>query len=132
MSEPEEREEQRALAAARLRYEVLSALHTAIRLSGITRAELVNRLPIQKSAISMTLNGRGNIQPDTIAMYLAAMGFELELKLVPLGTARKRAEEEMAAALQLLHEHSNTTKSRVALLLGVTPEDVDRLGGIEE
>jgi hypothetical protein len=58
------------------------------------------------------------------------MGFELEIRVVPLGTARQRAVLEMAIA-ENIRNLDGSTKSRVALLTGLSPDEIDRLGGIE-
>ena len=46
-----------------------------------------------------------------------------------LAARREEIHRRMAEAMKVL---DGTTKSRVALLTGVSPEDIDRLGGIQE
>lgn len=82
----------RALSAARLRYEVLKYLHWALTYTGMSQRGLARRLGIQSAAVSSTLRGNGNLRVDTVAAYLHELGFELQVKLVPLGTARRKAK----------------------------------------
>jgi predicted XRE-type DNA-binding protein len=52
-----------ALAAARLRREILVALHQAFTASGLkTQTEIARRLNVRKSAVSQVLRGDGNLQ----------------------------------------------------------------------
>lgn len=83
-----------ALASARLRREVLVALHEAFAASGVhTQSEVAERLKVRKSAVSQVFRGDGNLRINTLAEYLFALGFELDVKLVVAGEPR-RAELE--------------------------------------
>jgi transcriptional regulator with XRE-family HTH domain len=83
-----------ALAAARLRREMLVALHHAFQVSGLrTHAEVARRLGVRRSAVSQVFKGYGNLRVNTIAQYLFALGFELDVNLVLAGEPR-RAELE--------------------------------------
>jgi transcriptional regulator with XRE-family HTH domain len=83
-----------ALATARLRREVLVALHQAFAASGLTtKTEVARRLDIRRSAVSQVFRGDGNLRINTLAEYLFTLGFELDVKLVPAGEPR-RAELE--------------------------------------
>lgn len=46
-----------------------------------------------------------------------------------LAARREEIHRRMTEAMKVL---DGTTKARVALLTGVSPEDIDRLGGIQE
>jgi hypothetical protein len=46
-----------------------------------------------------------------------------------LATRREEIQRAMAEAMRVL---DGGTKSRVALLTGIAPEDIDRLGGVRE
>jgi hypothetical protein len=46
-----------------------------------------------------------------------------------LAARREEIHRRMREALRVL---DGTTKARVALLTGISPDDIDRLGGIEE
>jgi transcriptional regulator with XRE-family HTH domain len=79
-----------ALAAARLRREVLVALHEAFAASNVhTQSEVAERLHVRKSAVSQVFRGDGNLRINTLADYLFALGFELDVKLVPAGEPRR-------------------------------------------
>lgn len=80
-------------AGARLRYRVLEALHEAHSQSGLTQVEVARRLGRRKSAVGQVLNGDGNVTINTLAHYLAVMGFEADLGLLRVGEL-DRAEVE--------------------------------------
>lgn len=88
----------RALSVSRLRYEVLKVLHSSLQRSGLTQADLAGRLGIRKSAVNNVLRGDGNVRVSTLAEYLHEAGFELEIKVVPLGRPREDAVREMHVA----------------------------------
>lgn len=88
-----------ALAAARLRREVLIALHEAFAASDVdTQSEVAERLNVRKSAVSQVLRGDGNLRINTLAEYLFALGFELDIKLVVAGEPRRAEVENRTAA----------------------------------
>ncbi|MHC3470089.1 helix-turn-helix domain-containing protein [Streptomyces sp. 7R007] len=80
----------RALAAARLRYEVLATIHDSLTDSRMTQAELARRLGIRKSAVNQVVHGDGNMRISTLAEYLHTLGYELSLERVEAGTARNK------------------------------------------
>ncbi|MDH6577569.1 helix-turn-helix transcriptional regulator [Kitasatospora sp. MAP5-34] len=83
----------RRLAVSRLKHEALRSLHIALETSGISQNELAKRLHVRKSAVSQTLRGDGNLRVKTIAEYLHALGFELDIRLVRAGEPRKAITE---------------------------------------
>ncbi|QYC39047.1 hypothetical protein Nocox_07105 [Nonomuraea coxensis DSM 45129] len=83
----------RALAAARLRQEVLGALHQAQKLSGLSQSEIAQTLGVRRSAANQVFRGDGNLRVNTMADYLHAMGFELDIRLVRAGEPRRAALE---------------------------------------
>ncbi|WP_197048795.1 helix-turn-helix domain-containing protein [Streptosporangium roseum] len=85
-----------ALAAARLRHEFLGALHQALKLSGLTQSDIAQSLGIRRSAVNQVFRGDGNLRINTVADYLHAMGFELDVRLVHAGEPRKAAVEQRA------------------------------------
>jgi DNA-binding phage protein len=86
-----------ALAAARLRREVLTALHEAFQASSLgSQSAIARRLGVRRSAVNQVLRGDGNLRINTVAEYLHALGFELDVKLVPAGEPM-RAELEAPA-----------------------------------
>ncbi|MFF8500334.1 helix-turn-helix domain-containing protein [Streptomyces anulatus] len=90
------------LAAARLRRELLRVLHKGLEACGLTQSELAQRLGVRKSAVSQALRGDGNLRVNTIASYLSAMGYELDVRLVEAGEPRKAVTEgrEMVPAFK--------------------------------
>jgi transcriptional regulator with XRE-family HTH domain len=107
---------QAALAAARLRREVLVALHQAFAASGLeTQTEIARRLNVRKSAVSQVLRGDGNLRITTLAEYLYALGFELDINLVTAGEPR-RAELTGRAAVPA-HMALNATSSIVFIVM---------------
>ncbi|MER6782626.1 MULTISPECIES: helix-turn-helix transcriptional regulator [unclassified Streptomyces] len=84
----------RRLASARLRHEVLRKLFLALEASGMTQSALADALKIRKSAVNQTLRGDGNLRVTTLAEYLHALGYELNIRLVPAGEPRLAAVED--------------------------------------
>jgi transcriptional regulator with XRE-family HTH domain len=82
-----------ALASARLRYEVLGALHKALDACGMSQSDLARRMQLRRSAVNQVFRGDGNVRISTLAEYLYSMGYELDLQLVGAGEPR-RAELE--------------------------------------
>lgn len=91
----------RHLAVARLKREILRALNVALRKSEITQSELASRLKVRKSAVSQVLHGDGNLRIKTLAEYLEALGYELDVRLVEAGEPRRALVEgrEVAPAI---------------------------------
>jgi predicted XRE-type DNA-binding protein len=90
---------QRALASARLRYEILAMLHAALAQSGMTQANVASLLGIRRSAVNQVFRGDGNLRISTLAEYLAAMGGEVQLEVVPLGDSQPfRSMRQLPAA----------------------------------
>lgn len=70
-------------------------LHSALAKAGISQSELAARLGVRKSAVNQVFRGDGNMRISTLADYLHAMSFEVELRLVPVGRPREDAVREM-------------------------------------
>jgi len=101
-----------ALAAARLRREVLVALDQAFAASGLeTQTEIARRLNVRKSAVSQVLRGEGNLRITTLAEYLFALGFELDINLVRAGEPRRA--ELMGRSAVPAHTALNASLSMV-------------------
>ncbi|GIH71885.1 helix-turn-helix domain-containing protein [Sphaerimonospora thailandensis] len=86
----------RAVAAARLRHEVLALLHQAQLASRMTQSDVARELGVRRSAANQVFRGDGNIRTNTLAEYLHAMGFEADLRLVRAGEPRQAALEQRA------------------------------------
>jgi transcriptional regulator with XRE-family HTH domain len=74
-------------------------LHIALGASGVTQSALAGMLKIRKSAVNQVLRGDGNLRVKTLAEYLNALGYELDVRLVEAGEPRKAALEGRSAAL---------------------------------
>ena len=101
------------LAATRLRRETLRILHRALEASGLTQSQLADRLHIRKSAVSQVFRGDGNLRVNTLAHYLSAMGYELDIRMVDAGEPRKAVLEgrEMTPAFKQDWVESEPTAS---------------------
>ncbi|MBT2509674.1 helix-turn-helix transcriptional regulator [Streptomyces sp. ISL-98] len=110
----------RHLASARLRHEVLRKLHIALDASGVTQSALADILRIRKSAVSQTLHGDGNLRIKTLAEYLNALGYELDVRLVDAGEPRRAATEgrEVAVAAVELAEAERTATDQSESVAG--------------
>ncbi|WP_441245596.1 helix-turn-helix domain-containing protein [Kitasatospora sp. McL0602] len=101
----------RMLAGARLKHEALRSLHQALLASGMSQSELAEKLGVGKSAVNQTLRGDGNVRIKTLAEYLHAMGFELDLTIVDAGEPRKALVEGREASPALPSAPSPETVS---------------------
>jgi transcriptional regulator with XRE-family HTH domain len=119
----------RALAAARLRSDVLARLREALLRSGLTQTALAERLRIRKSAVNGVLQGDGNLRVNTLAEYLYELGAEVRVEIVPVGTQRREAVERAAQArtamsaprLSLVHTYAaEPVRAAPAASVGVT------------
>ncbi|MGW6411052.1 helix-turn-helix domain-containing protein [Streptomyces vinaceus] len=111
----------RQLASARLRHEVLRKLAQALDASGMTQAALADALSIRKSAVNQTLRGDGNLRVKTLADYLHALGYELDVRLVPAGEPRRAAQEHRSVRLAEV-EQAEAGAGRPAKALEVNPD----------
>ncbi|MEV0615180.1 helix-turn-helix transcriptional regulator [Nonomuraea sp. NPDC050404] len=84
----------RALAAARLRHEVLGALHQALQICGMSQSDVAQAVGVRRSAANQVFRGDGNVRINTLADYLHAMGFEADIRLVRSGEPRRAALEQ--------------------------------------
>lgn len=73
------------MSAARVRRRALLILHGALKASGFDQVKLAKALGLKKSAVSAALNGNGNLSLNTLAEYMGAMGFEVDLVATALG-----------------------------------------------
>jgi transcriptional regulator with XRE-family HTH domain len=108
----------RALAVARLKRTVLSALHEGLGMSGIaSQSDLARRLGVRRSAVNQVLNGDGNVRISTLAEYLHEMGYELDLNLV-------RSGEPRAAALEarVIYPSAQGARSSASVLIFIIGE----------
>jgi transcriptional regulator with XRE-family HTH domain len=80
----------RALAEAGLRDCVLRLLHEALERSDMTQVDLADKLGVRRSAVNQVLKGDGNMHVARLAAYLHALGFTLDLAIVPLDAAQER------------------------------------------
>ena len=91
----------RALAAARLRREVLRCLHRAQAASGLTVADIATAIGGRRRDVRRDFDGDGNLRPDVVARYLHAMGYEVELQLVAAGEPRAKVVAGQSSLEQL-------------------------------
>jgi transcriptional regulator with XRE-family HTH domain len=74
---------QQGLAAARLAMHVRAVLHQALEATSISQKDLADRLGVGESRVSQILSGNGNIQVSTFGKVLRAIGYKVELNVVP-------------------------------------------------
>lgn len=99
-------------AGSRLRLRAHGLLAGAMDAAEITKSELAKRLGIRKSAVSDALNGNGNFRLQTLAEYLAVMGFELELVPVRSGEVLLSMRERRAPEVEPLTMRDRDWDSR--------------------
>lgn len=79
-----------ALAAARLALRVIRLLLSAKESSGVSQKDLASRLDVSDGRVSQVMSGDGNIHIATLARFMHAMGYEVEVNAVPLRPGLKR------------------------------------------
>jgi transcriptional regulator with XRE-family HTH domain len=67
--------------------------------SGIKKAELARILNVDRSSVTQVFNGNGNVTVNTLAEYLAALGYEIDLQPVELGEILVSMREHRAPAV---------------------------------
>lgn len=77
------------LAAARLAMQATRLLSAAKRESGLSSKDISSRLGVTEGRVSQVLNGDGNIHVATLARFMRAMGYTIELTAVPAQPDRK-------------------------------------------
>jgi transcriptional regulator with XRE-family HTH domain len=104
--------EESALAMAQ------STIQNAINESGISRSDLARRMQCHRSFVSRMLTGNHNLTVKTMARSMAACGFEVRFKAVPIewtwGSLPSNAEEEVPA-------NAGTTKLTEGAVVVVVP-----------
>jgi transcriptional regulator with XRE-family HTH domain len=83
----------RRLADARLRHEALHLLWQAQAASKLSVEQMAAELGVRRRAVRRVLDGNGDISVGTLARYLHAMGYEVELRLVAAGEPRRKVVE---------------------------------------
>jgi plasmid maintenance system antidote protein VapI len=66
--------------------EVTELMCREMRLSGVSRAELAQRLGTSQSHVTMLLDGRRNMTLRTVADIMTALGREMQFRAGPLKT----------------------------------------------
>ncbi|WP_162622949.1 helix-turn-helix domain-containing protein [Microbacterium suaedae] len=89
LGELEERtaEGRREMAAARVMVHAAQSLSRAFELSGRTQKDLAHELGVSEGRVSQVLHGDGNVRLSTLARYLRAMGYVVELQVNPADNA---------------------------------------------
>jgi transcriptional regulator with XRE-family HTH domain len=67
------------MAAADLATSAVALVERALNLTGVQQKELARRLGITEGAVSQTLSGDGNMRLSTLAKYLRALGYKIQL-----------------------------------------------------
>lgn len=83
----------RALAAARLRYDLLRAIHDAVDACGGPEA-FAKKAGVRAGLVRRVLDGDGNVRINLLAHWLHTAGYELVVRLVPAGAPRRAVIEE--------------------------------------
>ncbi|MHA6764724.1 helix-turn-helix domain-containing protein [Streptacidiphilus sp. PAMC 29251] len=81
----------RRLAVARLRREAARCLRRAHLASELSVDDIASRAGSHRRDLMRALGGGHDISVEQLARYLHAMGYELELQLVPAGEPRRKA-----------------------------------------
>lgn len=82
--------------AARLRARCLALLNGALRATDCDQVQLASRLGVRKSAVNALLRGNGNVRINSLAEYMGALGFEIDMIAVPLGEIAEARNDRRA------------------------------------
>lgn len=86
-----------AVERARLRYRILAMLHDGLRASGLQYDEVAKRAGVSERRLRRDFDGDGgDLDMDTIAVYMHALGFEMRL-----GVAEPPRRRDRRMALRL-------------------------------
>jgi transcriptional regulator with XRE-family HTH domain len=77
-----------SLAAATLAMRVSRLLHGAKSASKMSSKQIAERMDISEGRVSQVLNGDGNVHIATLARFMRAMGYMLEVVAVPLDSGK--------------------------------------------
>jgi len=76
-----------ALAAAKLAIRVIRLIWYAKGAARITSKVLADRLGVTEGRVSQVINGDGNVHIATLARFMHAMGYEVQIKATPISAA---------------------------------------------
>lgn len=79
------------LAAANLAGRVMALLASTRDQKGMTSRRLASALGITEGRVSQVMNGDGNVHIATLAKFMRAMGYLVELRVVPAGQADRKS-----------------------------------------
>lgn len=106
-------EQRRALAQARLRFQVWDALWEAVGACG-GEAEFRRLAGVSKRRLRRVSTERRDLGVTELADWLHAVGFELEVRLVPAGQPRREVLERRAEIEHLRRERDAAIEERDA------------------
>jgi len=123
-----------SLAAASLATQVASLLERAKERSGVNGQKLAERLGLSEGRVSQVLNGDGNVRIATLARFLYACGYELDLVARPVrkglpeldSTSARRPRESRVDVTYHVFEQVYVTSAGVTSHLNSVPSGLDR------
>lgn len=112
------------IAAGRATNRVIGILHEALDASATSQRELSKMLGVTEGRVSQVLSGEGNLYVSTLARYLRAMGYQLDIgatafhaSLPAIGQRRRRrrvnSESERYDAFVGFVSHNGADSARV-------------------
>ena len=104
------------IAAARATNRAGGLLHLALQASDLSQQQLASRLGVSPGRVSQVLSGDQNLYLTTLARYLRAMGYGLDLEahpeepnLPPIGRRRNRRRSTPKAEVSIYQGSGATT-----------------------
>jgi DNA-binding phage protein len=76
------------LSAAMAAANIARLLHAAKAGSGLTSKDIAQKLEVSEGRVSQVLSGDGNVHIATVARFVRAMGYELQISAVPVDAGR--------------------------------------------
>lgn len=123
----------RLLATARIRHETLHLLWDAQAASGMSIEQLAKALGVRRRTVRRHFGGDGNLPVGTVARYLHAMGYEVELRMVAAGEPRQAVvEQRETRGLGWLVAPGDWPAGRSSLSADEAEKVLDRLDRLDE
>lgn len=128
----------REVAAGRAVNKVVGLLAEAIEASGSSQREIADALGVTAGRVSQVLSGDGNLYISTLARYLSAMGYQLDLSAIATSAqvpeiGRKRRQQRRRGGSQTdqydtyigLLSHNDTHYTQVMFIDSDAPREAE-------
>lgn len=94
-------------AAAKAAVESVSLINAVVESAGLLQSELAKALGLTEGRVSQVVNGDGNVRVSTLARFLRAAGYELDVTATPIAKPAIAADEDVTSdgPVYVAHKH---------------------------